>query len=190
MLKKVTLFDILEASFLVPNRLPRKITLRDLRCCSRDIAAQLALGHAFVLFDEGRPLAHLTPLRPSSTFTFSDDLVWRTQLAELRTLLGERDVARILGISEHWVTGERPLPPVVMERLTFLTVLTAQLNTWIPSARLSAWFRRSRRELQQRSPMEVLAFPWDAHDGRSALVLRMARDDLQLHVTRRSSVTG
>jgi len=165
-----------------------RITPRDLQMCSRDIVAQLRAGQAFALVEDGRLLARLTPVQDIPAPVH--DVPWGLQLERLRSVLGERDLARILGVSVRALSADEPFQPVVTGRMAALNILIEDLGRWHRPAQLSTWFRRGRQELQRRSPLDLLAFPWTAGDSRISTTLDLARLDRRRHMARRWTVPG
>jgi len=160
-----------------------RVTRRDLQMCSRDIVTRLRTGHAFVLMEDGHPLAHLTPIQ--NAVTPAQGRSSGLQLERLRSVLAEHDLACILGVSVRALSAVEDFPPVVTGRMTSLDTLIEDLSLWNSPSQLSTWLRRPRQELQRRSPLDRLAFPWTAGDSRSEVVLDLARHDRRRHMTRR-----
>ncbi|ULH13970.1 hypothetical protein MF271_01165 (plasmid) [Deinococcus sp. KNUC1210] len=105
-------------------------------------------------------------------------LVTGPRLERLETLLGQTDLARVLGLTLTTYAICRPsiqFSESTLSRLEVLASVIDDLETSLPVSRVRAWFRRANRELKGASVLCTLALPWNPGDATITLVERLAR---------------
>lgn len=92
----------------------------------------------------------------------------KAKTKELVRLLGKQDTCKLAGISMsslgRYLSGLRPTPPDVAERLTLLRHLTELLRGGYNEIGIPQWFFRPRHFLNGRRPADILSGKWDPHD--------------------------
>lgn len=160
----------------------RTVTTQNLRMLSKTVIQHLISGHGFTLLHEGRPLAHLLPLVPASTLPqAAQPLVTSSRLERLETFFGRTDLARVLGLSLTTFLARRmglQYSGNTLGRLEVISEVVGDLMSSLSAAQAKAWFSRPSKELQGRTPLTTLAFPWVKDDATITLIHHLARREL------------
>jgi len=97
----------------------------------------------------------------------------------LGELFEVEDLASLLHIApasvRRYRAGERPTPDDVAARLHFLASLVGDLAGAYNSYGIRRWFHRPRAQLDDHTPMDVLAPDWDPTDPGARRVRELAR---------------
>ena len=97
----------------------------------------------------------------------------------LRDVLGLESLAGLLGISissaRRYASRARRTPDSVADRLHFLALVVGDLTGAYNDVGIRRWFRRERRQLDGRAPVELLSGYWRPDDDGPHRVRDLAR---------------
>ena len=97
------------------------------------------------------------------------------------------DLAELLTISasslKRYQSGERDTPDVIAARLHFLALVVGDLAGSYNDLGIRRWFRRTRTQLDGRSPAAILTDDWDPDDEAPRRVRELARNLVTLSAT-------
>ncbi|MHB1582794.1 MAG: hypothetical protein ACYCU7_00395 [Acidimicrobiales bacterium] len=93
------------------------------------------------------------------------------ELPKLDALFGNDRLARLVGVGastmRRYVARERPVSDEVAQRVHLVTRIVGELAGSFNERGIRKWFERPRRQLDGRSPEEVLRAAWES-DGEAA----------------------
>lgn len=157
----------------------RMLTTRDLRVFHNTVVQGLLSGQGFTVLYGGRPLARLLPIEPLLELPAPKQLQEHGfRLDRLEVLLGQRDLARMLGLTLTTYLIYRAsaqFSESTLNRLVALAEVVDDLEATLSVSRIRAWFQRASRELKGVSVLSALAFPWNPGDATITQVERLAR---------------
>lgn len=164
--------------------MPRPVTVSQLRRETQKILRALEQGEHFVLVQDGRIIAQLTPVRdvttavadtaPHDSGASSPDL----SVSEIVALLGEETISRIVGLT--WISfaeqqRSNTFSPAVLQRLAALSEALAEQRTSRTPHQIHRWWHRANNKLDGHSPVEYLARPWKSGDAYSRKIFQLMR---------------
>lgn len=163
----------------------RTLTAHDLRYLHATIFRELAAGHGFVVLHDGRPLARLLPMIPASDLPPpTEPQVTGPRLERLEALLGQTNLARVLGVTLATFQARRPglqFSKPVLERLEAIVGVVDDLAVSLPASQIGPWLLRPNKELKGLSTVSILASPWTRGDATIDLVSNLARRERIRH---------
>jgi uncharacterized protein (DUF2384 family) len=108
-----------------------------------------------------------------------DSAVPETEWGALQDVFPDEDLAKLVGVAgssvRRYRTGERDTPDDVAARLHFIAGVVGDLAGSYNARGVRRWFTRARPQLEERSPVTLLAGDWDPADEEAIRVRDLAR---------------
>jgi uncharacterized protein (DUF2384 family) len=112
------------------------------------------------------------------TEELEDSPVPNHELSHLRKIFDSHSLAALLGTSERtlrrYETGERITPDPIAMRAHFLALTVGDLAGGYNDIGIRGWFRRPRKQLDGKTPAQVLQGDWNPDDRGPTLVRELA----------------